>query len=299
LIKKGEKMNRAKFIGGSDIPAILGMSPWVTPLELYMRKIGEYNPKISDAQQKIFDRGHDLEPYVIKKIAQEFGIKILKKNKRYKDKQHKFLSCEIDAEGLLNGQDVNIEAKTCNNFARHLWDDGVPDYYVLQAQFGMMITGKSKTIFGVLLGLDHFKTYVIARSDKICDYIRAQAISFWLDHVKAKKPPEPASSKDIERFFDVQKGASIDANDDILALIDQIKDLQKKADDINDQITIHKERVKLFMRDNEILTCNNVEIAHFKRYEQKRFDVKALQKDQTDLYDKYCTTKEAVRFTIK
>ena len=38
---KGEKMDRTKGIGGSDVAAICGVSPWKTPLQIYLEKIGE------------------------------------------------------------------------------------------------------------------------------------------------------------------------------------------------------------------------------------------------------------------
>ena len=34
--------DRQGFIGGSDVAAILGVSPWKSPFLLYQEKIGEY-----------------------------------------------------------------------------------------------------------------------------------------------------------------------------------------------------------------------------------------------------------------
>ena len=36
-----DTMNRRTYLGGSDTAAILGLSPWKSPLELYLEKIGE------------------------------------------------------------------------------------------------------------------------------------------------------------------------------------------------------------------------------------------------------------------
>ena len=37
---KGGKMDKTKGIGGSDVAAICGVSPWKTPLQIYLEKIG-------------------------------------------------------------------------------------------------------------------------------------------------------------------------------------------------------------------------------------------------------------------
>ena len=34
--------DRTKFIGGSDVAAILGVSKWKTPFQLYQEKIGAF-----------------------------------------------------------------------------------------------------------------------------------------------------------------------------------------------------------------------------------------------------------------
>ena len=34
-------MDKTKGIGGSDVAAIRGVSPWRTPLQIYLEKIGE------------------------------------------------------------------------------------------------------------------------------------------------------------------------------------------------------------------------------------------------------------------
>ena len=38
---KGGKMDRTKGIGGSDVAAIYGVSPWRMPLQIYLERIGE------------------------------------------------------------------------------------------------------------------------------------------------------------------------------------------------------------------------------------------------------------------
>jgi len=32
--------DRSRFLGGSDAAAVMGLSPWATPVELWMKKTG-------------------------------------------------------------------------------------------------------------------------------------------------------------------------------------------------------------------------------------------------------------------
>jgi predicted phage-related endonuclease len=53
------EVDRSRFLGGSDAAAVMGLSPWTTPLELWMLKTGRKAREEPDAQrQKIYDRGH-------------------------------------------------------------------------------------------------------------------------------------------------------------------------------------------------------------------------------------------------
>ena len=57
----GPKGNIPYTIGGSDVAAIFGVSPWTTPLELWMIKKGKMKPpKKANADQ--LQMGHLLEP---------------------------------------------------------------------------------------------------------------------------------------------------------------------------------------------------------------------------------------------
>ena len=68
----GPKGDIPYTIGGSDVAAIFGVSPWTTPLELWMIKKGRMKPpKKSNADQ--LQMGHLLEPIAAYWYAQKSG----------------------------------------------------------------------------------------------------------------------------------------------------------------------------------------------------------------------------------
>ena len=68
----GPKGDIEYTVGGSDVAAIFGLSPWTTPLELWMQKKGRMKakPKPNPGQLAM---GHLLEPIAAHFFAQKTG----------------------------------------------------------------------------------------------------------------------------------------------------------------------------------------------------------------------------------
>ena len=84
-------MDRTRFIGGGDVAAILGVSPWKSPFRLYQEKTGAYVEEITLAKQRIFDRGHRWEPVVVEMLDRRTSgprhdVQIIARNARYLDR---------------------------------------------------------------------------------------------------------------------------------------------------------------------------------------------------------------------
>ncbi|MFP7807163.1 YqaJ viral recombinase family protein, partial [Pseudomonas aeruginosa] len=127
-------LDRTKYLGGSDVAGILGISPWRTPLDVYLDKVQPRTGPVDPAKQKIFTRGQRMEPYVIDLLAEETGLKIVGRGNRYRDQKHDFMAAEIDAEAA-SGE--NIEIKTVSPFKAKDWGevqtDAIPVHYTAQA----------------------------------------------------------------------------------------------------------------------------------------------------------------------
>jgi len=66
----GPKGNIPYTVGGSDVATIFGVSPWVTPLELWLVKKGKIKPP-AKMNPKTLEMGHLLEPIA----AHFYGVK--------------------------------------------------------------------------------------------------------------------------------------------------------------------------------------------------------------------------------
>ena len=63
---------RRGFLGASDVAAVLGVSPWAGPLDVYLDKIHAVEMQESRAMR----RGHAMEPVIADWYAEETGREI-------------------------------------------------------------------------------------------------------------------------------------------------------------------------------------------------------------------------------
>jgi putative phage-type endonuclease len=168
--------DRRLFLGGSDAGAILGLSPWRTPYETWLEKIGEAQPE-DPKKQKFFARRKRQEPIVLEMLLEEKGIKAKSVNTRHFHPEHAFLSCEIDAIGQAPdlGSDLEIEIKTVHPFAAKEWGaedtDEIPPHYTAQALHGLMVTGQERRLVAALIGVDDLRIYMVERDQATIDQL--------------------------------------------------------------------------------------------------------------------------------
>jgi putative phage-type endonuclease len=282
------QLDRQTYIGSSDTAAILGISPWKTPLDVYLDKV-QPRVEITDPDKlRVLNRGKRMEPYVIDLLAEETGLEIVRRGERYIDTEYNFLAAEIDAEAA-SGE--NIEIKTVSPFKAKEWgeqqSDEIPVHYAAQAMHALMITGRALCVFGVLIGADDFRIYRIERDDVTIAAIRAKEIAFW-KRVQDRNPPDPSTVSDVFRLFGTHdSGTAIAANEAIQADVLALKSLKADAKSLEGLIAMREDRIKLYMGDAAILTMNGTPSITWKEQQSKRFDQAAFKADHPDLFEKF------------
>lgn len=290
-------IDRSKYIGSSDIAAIIGISPWRTPLDVYLDKT-QGRQEISHEKAKIFARGHRLEPYILDMYAEDTGETLVNRGNRYTDKDHSFLAAEIDAETATG---KNIEAKSTRSDWSRVWGaqmtDEVPVYYNAQAMFGMGINGAEIAEFPVLIGIDDFRIYRVERDQQIITNLKAAAVDFWSNHIAAGVAPEPINTSDIERLFPLDDGTVIQATDEIRDVYLHLKDLKKKLKFLESEVEDQAEIIKLFMREHQILQFGAEKLLSWKSQKARRIDVDSLRSNLPGVADKF--TKESTSRVLR
>ncbi|EAV5172854.1 TPA: YqaJ viral recombinase family protein [Salmonella enterica] len=299
MMHNAGSMDRTKYLGGSDVAGILGISPWRTPLEVYLDKVQPRIKPVAPSKQKVFTRGQRMEPYVIDLLSEETGLEIIHRGNRYIHRDYGFIAAEIDAEAA-SGE--NIEIKTVSPFKAKEWGevqtDAIPVHYAAQAMHGLMVTGKQVCVFGVLIGGDDFRIYRVERDEETIQAILEKEIAFW-DRVINLNPPEATTVSDISLMFEKDAGSSIEADGKALALFNDLRDMKSRYKSLGEEIAVSEEKLKLYMQEHSILTLDGKTICTWKSQVSNRFDKKLFQVEHPELYEKFKTSTTSRVFRMK
>lgn len=230
-------IDRRTYLGGSDAAAILGLSPYDTPLDLYLYKIGEKSKEFSTQQMRAIKRGIREEPRIVDDIIED-GVVVVKRStrsapNRYQDAMEPYLAAEIDFEWKVTPQiadrfnlpdDVvgtiqNGEVKTVHPFAAAKFGeagtDEIPVEYAAQAMHGLMLTNRQFCMFAVRNGFD-INYYFLWRDDEVIKGYLKQAVTFWTEHVMKRVPPEPRNLPDVIEMLKRKLASKTSATPEVL-----------------------------------------------------------------------------------
>lgn len=260
---------RKQGIGGSDVAAILGLSPWRTALDVYLDKVGEGEPEPETESMRI---GTALEQFVADRFEQETGRKTSKFNALLK---RGVCIGNVDRlvvpEGARLGSHHDeirtnelLECKTASNE----WGDDVPAYYLSQVQHYMGLDDhfERATVACLFLGFSkHLSLYTVERDDALIADLRAACEKFWNEHVLAHVPPAPQSEDDCRRLWAKNEAGKAVEGD--AALLDVARELKATAGQIAELEKREKElRAQLMgaIGDAETLLVNGQKVATWK-----------------------------------
>lgn len=306
--------DRAKFLGASDAAAVMGLSPWRTPVQLWMKKTGRAKPeKVDPLRQKMFDRGHKLEPFIrdmtIDRLR-EMGLEVelLACNERYVDREHKFLSCEIDfelkltgamtingAEVIFDGEHVNADAKSVTGFARKKWgeegSEDVPIEYAAQFMAGLDWTQRRFCLVAALRSFDDVDIYWTIRDDETIAAMRAKLVDFWVNHVLADVPPDPFVYSDILALFPNDNGLAIEADEVVAEKVRELDGVRKQISLLKTREEGLEKEVADFISPHARLTYEGADIATWKGQNWSGLDQKGLKEARPEVYAEFFRSK--------
>lgn len=182
-------------IGGSEAAAVIGVSPWTTPLDLYLRKVG-LAPEFETTE--VMEWGNRLEPIVLQKFREASGYIVIpgdEANYQHRHPVDDFMIAHVD--GLYerpDGQCGVLEVKTTSAYGKADWEEDVPVHYAIQGQHYAHVVDVDWIAFAVLIGGNHFRWIEVKRNDRFTKALVKAERDFW-ERVVTEEPP-PATGKD-------------------------------------------------------------------------------------------------------
>ena len=288
---------RSKGLGGSDVAAICGISPWRTPLQVWEAKRGLSEPQ-EDNPAMFW--GRTLEPVIRQKYSDETGRQVLIPDGILTHPEYPWMLGNLD--GVTPDNRV-VEIKTAGYPTG--WGepgtDAVPMPYLFQCQYYLILTGYAVADIPVLIGGRDFRIYEIPADAELQDMIVERCREFWA-LVQSGTPPPPSNYADVQRLYRRSESKQITATEEIekaVVFLNMVRSDMKMLEEREEET---KKNIMDFMKEADELTdLTGRAIATWRSAKAvKRLDTKALRQQMPEIYNQFLTEGDpSRRFLLK
>lgn len=290
---------RRKGIGGSDVAAIMGLSPWKTAYQVYREKRKE----VEDwGGNSLTDWGKRMEPAIRQWYSDETGRDVRLPDKIMYHPQHPFMLASLD--GFTDDGRV-VEIKTARS-GKDWGEPGtnqIPDYYAVQVHHYMTITGFQVADIPVSIAGGSPSLYIVEADKEISEMIIEACAKFW-ERVQSGNPPDPVTYADaVARFGKIKSDGSIIATTELIEAIAGLKQIRAQIKELEEHEEAWKARIIIALgeqADTLIDSAGQTLVTYKLANGRKLFDSKSLEKEMPEVYQKYLKQSEpARRFLVK
>ncbi len=316
----GPKGDIPYTVGGSDVAAIFGVSPWTTPLELWMIKKGRMKPAVK-ANANQLEMGHLLEPIAAYWYEQKTGNKVMDDTNLYQHADHSYALADFDRRFIrsADGEPGILECKSCSYHKAAEWFDGrYPLYYEFQLRFYLAVADVNIGAFSAVWGNNpdnDLATPHIAR-DKAKEDIIFERLEEWIWSLEHDKPPTmdgvapKLALESLARIYGTSKPTlpTIEFSKKYERPLRRILSLQGKIAECNDEIKkyetevqAHSVRIAELMKDHEhgvLETTTDKLLIDFVSKTSQRTDTKKLKKDYPKVYEDVVKPSESRKLKV-
>ena len=229
---------RKLYVGASEAPIVLGVSPYSSAYKLWAEKTGLIEP---DAQNAAMTRGKRLEPVVADMLAEDRGW-TLENPGEFTIQRHAslpWMGCTLDrvlVDPARGRGDLQI--KTASAFAAHDWDNGPPLHVQVQCQHELEVTGLTWGVVAVLIGGDELRTFEFERHDKIIGVIIEREAAF-VEMVRRGIAPAidgaDATAEALKRLYPRDLGASVDLPPEATEWDERLRSVKAELSRLDDE----------------------------------------------------------------
>lgn len=243
---------RRRGIGGSDVPAILGLVRYSTPLKVWTDKVGLSEPT---PDSYTFRRGHHMERLLWRELEAEVsGIEVSAHSNAICVGAEPWMLYSPDGFVAEVGKPGWVALAEAKSFLRGEAEtrEGVPPRVMAQVQYGMMVTGLNACYCTFDLGHE-FRWAKVERDPAWADTNLPTLREFWRRVMEQDAPPPTSEDADTlaamyprasEGKTVALDGSFLDLRWELDKIVAQKKELEARENEI-------KNRVRAAMGDAE------------------------------------------------
>ncbi len=291
--------SRKRGIGGSEVAPILGLSPWKTAYQVWEDKTGLSTGVSEETPAMAY--GKLMEPVLRQWYSNHTGREVGVPAQVLIHPKHDIVLASVDG---LTDDDRVLEIKTARSMQG--WgepgSDEIPVYYQCQVQQYLMVTGFILADVVVSFAGAMPEIYEVPADKELQDMILEQQLDFW-KLVESRTPPEPISFADMMSMYGrVSKSASVMATPEIIGSWSKLKEIRTRMKDLEKEEEALKATLMGTMGENDTLVDpDGKALVTWKLSKPtNRFDAKALEAAEPDIYSRYIKIGEpSRRFLVK
>lgn len=256
MLTPEQKALRSRGVGASEIAAIVGLSPYETALDVYLRKRGLLPSSPDNAYTKW---GRTLEAVIADRYAEEYDVELVTSGTvRHPEREWMLATPDrLTADGTRLIEIKNVGANRAFEWGAS-GTSRIPERYYLQVLWQMAVTGVREADLVALIGGNDLRVYAVEHDAKIEEYMIEVAREFWFDHVVAENPPEVEELDSTARYLSLRyprdSGESIEATPEIEAWIDRLRELREIGEQVEAAKIEAELAIKEFMGEASTLT---------------------------------------------
>ena len=266
---------RKGYVGGSEVAALLGLSPWRTAVDVYLDKSG----RRADEQEpsEALRLGTELEDYAARRYAEETGRTV--RNYGYMVVRGHALA-DVDRLIVPDGAKVAafheevrtdgiLECKTSGV----AWDEEPPEYYQAQAQLYAELLDCAFVDFAVvfLAPRRDFRIFRVARDRDVGAALLDRIEAFWRESMIPDTPPPAVNLADARALFpNARPECAKDATAEVARAVERLREIKAQTDELDEEAEGLRGAVAAFMGEADTLRVGGAKAVTFRAPKPRR-----------------------------
>lgn len=274
---------RRNSVGASEVAAVMGLSPWATPLDIWKSKQGidkDFDPILAFV-------GHESEAIIRKWVSDHSGLGVeLVRGcmARRDDRPH--LHASFD-DLTANGEPVQY--KTAHQRTEHKWDEGIPTDIRVQVQAEMYVADAPRALVVVWIGGREFRSFWEPRDDRFINEQMLPAVDAFWNLVQSHAAPDPSTVAEVAEVYPSQE-REVELSDDAFEVFERIQVLRSDIKAQEDEAKALTVALAGYVEDADTLIHDGRKVATWRSQKgRSSFNARVFQSDYPELYAEYVT----------
>lgn len=296
---------RKQGIGGSDAGAVVGLSRFRTPYQVWAEKVNPNVEEREESEPQLW--GKLLEAPVRDEFSRRTGIEVHRLPKMIRNTSYPFMLVNVDGvTGPTTSLTGAYEGKT-TRFADH-WpknDDGsvtVPLEYVVQGMHTLgILENLERVYYACLIGGQELRIAEVERNQPLIDDLIEIEEKFWQQVVDREPPPVgPEDVATLRKRWQPKAGTAVEVPATFVPTLkvrwQRVAQIKAHQEDID---RIDAELMAAMGDAEEATVAGKGVIATWKASTRTTIDTKALKRDNPYVAEEFSVTTTSRRFLPK